>query len=96
MTYLKKKDDKTVLLSGFEHVNDTLYVYVSPIDGKLIFNTQNRNSPHITAFSVMNSEINSKELIDMIEKVEGFEKMMLYNERDGSYYISPLKITDVK
>lgn len=90
MTYLKKKDNETVILSGFEHVNDTLYVYMSPTDGKLVFNTQNRNSPHITAFPIIDSEINSKELVDMIENVNGFEKMMLYNEKNESYYISPL------
>ena len=88
--YLKKKDDMTAVLSGFEHVRDTLYVYVSPTDRKLVLNTKSRDSQNITAFPIVNSEIKSKELVKLIEDMDGFDKNMLYNEKDESYYISSL------
>lgn len=92
MTYLEREDGKTVVLHGFEHLKDIIYVYVSPIDGKLVFHTHAWDSSHIRIFSITDGRVASAELVQLIEAMNGFGKLVLYNKVDGSYFITPLVI----
>lgn len=94
MAYFEKADGETVVLHGFEHLKDIMYVYVSPIDGKPAFHVWAWDTPYIRQFSIAGDKVVGSELVRLLGAVDGLGKMVLYNRMDGGYYIMPMPVEE--
>lgn len=84
--YFSKTPQNTISIMGFEHLTDRMYLYVSPVDGKILLRTSPKNTSHLRPISISESrEIHDVDFWNALEDFKLWEVPFLYVEGDGVY-----------